>query len=228
VTTVCLVHGAWHGAWCWERLAPELEARGARVVAPDLPCEDVDAGVSAYAAIVEEALGDADDVVLVGHSLGAATAALVAGRRPVRVLVHLSGLVPFPGEPTLRTVEDGALLPGFARSTVKDELERTSWPDPAAAVHDLYPDAPHDLALRAAERLRPQARAPMREPWPLDRLPDVETVSVVCRDDRAVSPEWSRRTAHERLGIEPVELPGAHSPFLSRPIELAELLLSLG
>ena len=52
-------------------------------------------------------------------------------------------------------------------------------------------------------------------------------MSIVCRDDRAVSPDWSRAAARELLGVEPVELPGSHSPFLSRPAELADLLVSL-
>jgi len=227
MTTFCLVHGAWHGGWCWERLAPELEARGAQVVAPDLPCEDVDAGISAYADVVDTALGEADDVVLVGHSLGGVTIPVVAARRPVRRLVFLCAFVPTPGEPITRAIAAGALLPGFAVSTAKDERERTYWPDPAAAVHDLFDDAPPDAALEAAARLRRQARAPLREPCPLDELPDVERASIVCRDDRAISPDWSRAAAQELLGVEPVELPGSHSPFLSRPAELAELLVSL-
>src|SRR3954454_25062964 len=112
MTTFWLVHGAWHGGWCWERLAPELEARGAQVVAPDLPCEDVDAGVSVYADVVDKALGEADDVVLVGHSLGGLTIPLVAARRPVRRLVYLCAFVPTPGEPITRAIAAGALLPG--------------------------------------------------------------------------------------------------------------------
>src|SRR5207245_8677013 len=62
-----LVHGAWHGGWCWDLLRAELEARGHAVDAPDLPCEDVAAGVEEYAAVVPAA-----DVV-VGHSLGGYT-----------------------------------------------------------------------------------------------------------------------------------------------------------
>ena len=227
MTTFCLVHGAWHGGWCWELLAPELEARGGRVVAPDLPCEDVDAGVSVYAEVVDAALDDADDVVLVGHSLGGVTIPVVAARRPVRGLAYLCAFVPTPGEPIMRAIAAGALLPGFGASTVKDELERTYWPDAAVAVHDLCHDTPADSALEAMARLRRQARAPLREPCPLDELPDVERMSIVCRDDRAVSPDWSRAAAQTLLGVEPVELPGSHSPFLSRPAELAELLVSL-
>jgi len=79
--TFALVHGAWHGAWAWDALIPELEARGHRVVAPDLPCEDVDAGTAEYAGVVIEALDGSDDAIVVGHSLGGMTIPLVPARR---------------------------------------------------------------------------------------------------------------------------------------------------
>ena len=59
------------------RSDPELEARGHRVVAPDLPCEDVDAGIAEYAGVVIEALDGSDDAIVVGHSLGGMTIPLV-------------------------------------------------------------------------------------------------------------------------------------------------------
>jgi hypothetical protein len=151
---------------------------------------------------------------------------LVAARRPVGMLVYLCALVPTPGEPAARVMEE-ALLPGFPSAIVRDELGRSYWVDPAAAVRDLFGDAPRDMALEAAARLRRQARAPSLEPCPLGELPDTARVSVVCGEDRAVSPAWSRTAARELLGVEPLELPGSHSPFLSRPVELAELLCSL-
>ncbi|XVV00878.1 hypothetical protein ACQPW3_26075 [Actinosynnema sp. CA-248983] len=46
--------------------------------------------------------------------------------------------------------------------------------------------------------------------------PAVETVSITCADDRVVNPDWSDRVARERLGVEPLRIPGGHSPFLSR------------
>ena len=52
MTTFALVHGAWHGAWCWERLLEPLERRGHGALAVDLPAEDLDAGLDAYADIV--------------------------------------------------------------------------------------------------------------------------------------------------------------------------------
>ena len=54
--TFGLVHGAWHGAWCWERLVPELELLGHRTVAVDLPAEDPHAGLTRYAELTAAAL----------------------------------------------------------------------------------------------------------------------------------------------------------------------------
>src|SRR3954447_8046026 len=99
MTTFALVHGAWHGAWCWGLLVPELESLGHRVVAVDLPCDDPRATFSTYADIVVSALDGepSDDIVLVGHSLGGLTVPLVAARRPVQHMVFVSALIAVPG-----------------------------------------------------------------------------------------------------------------------------------
>lgn len=52
MATFALVHGAWHRGWAWELLRPELETLGHTVATPDLPCEDIDAGVEEYARLV--------------------------------------------------------------------------------------------------------------------------------------------------------------------------------
>ena len=61
--------------------------------------------------------------------------------------------------------------------------------------------------------------------WCWERL--IPELQILCRNDRAVDPDWSRRVARERLGVEAIELPGGHSPFLSRPAELAARLDAL-
>jgi pimeloyl-ACP methyl ester carboxylesterase len=228
VTTFALVHGAWHGAWCWERLGPELERRGHAVVAPDLPCDDPDATFADYADVVARAIGDAgDDVVLLGHSLGGMTIPLVAARRPVRALVYLCALVPVPGASLVDQLraEPETFVPGYADGVAPAPDRRAShWVDFAAARDRLYGDCPEPDARWAFERLRAQSAAPNRVPCPLEALPRAPAVSIVCAEDRIVDPAWSRRVARERLGVEPVELDGGHSPFLSRPAELAALL----
>ena len=107
MTTFALVHGAFHGAWCWERLAPLLRQAGHDVVAMDLPAEDGSASSDTYADVVCASLdGCGDDVVLVGHSFGGHTIPLVAARRPVRHLVYLCALVPEIGRNLYDQVAD--------------------------------------------------------------------------------------------------------------------------
>jgi pimeloyl-ACP methyl ester carboxylesterase len=225
MATVALVHGAWHGPWCWERLVPELEALGHRVVAVDLPAEDPAAGLTRYAELTTDALGDADEVVLVGHSLGGGAIPIVATLRPVRHLVFLTALIPEPGKSvTDRYTEENVFVPGFAGNTATREDGASFWTDAEAAARCFYHDCTREDAAWAMGRLRAQSDAPRTEPWPLDRLPDVERTSILCRDERCLRPEWSRRMSREQLGVEPVELDGGHSPFLSRPRELAAVI----
>ena len=229
MATFVLVHGAWHGAWCWERLIPELEIRGQRSIAVDLPCDDVTAGNAAYAECVLAAAAGADDVVLVGHSLGGLTVPLVAAARPVRRLVYLCALLPQPGVSLVDQIErePEIFVPGFGAGIARDAEGRSYWQDVDAAADALYDACPRQLASWAVARLRPQARMPSVEPCPLAELPGAESVSLFASDDAAIDPDWSRRAARDRLGAAAMELPGDHSPFLGRPAELADVLLSV-
>ena len=205
MATFCLVHGAWHGGWAWDPLRAELEARGHDVVAPDLPCDDCGAGVEEYAACVRDALGGVDDAVVLGHSLGGLTIPLV----PARLRVFLCALVAGTGWKDV-------FVPGFGDARVRDELGRSFYPEPADAARELqYPSGSTALAAR----LRPQA--------PVDsdaRRPAGPAVYVVCARDAVIRPEWQRHLAHDVLGVEAIELDAGHSPMLSHPRELAELL----
>ena len=222
MTTFALVHGAWHGPWCWERLQPELETRGHRVVAVDLPSEDPALGSADYAAVVTHALrGVAGDVVVVGHSLAGLAIPLVAAARPVRRLVFLCALLPQVGL-SLRE-QEGVFVDGFGAALVRDELDRSYWPEGTAA-QGLYPECPPATAAWASARLCRQSHLPSLETTPFETWPAVESTYVLGVRDHCVDPAWSRRAARERLGIEPIELDAGHSPFLTCPRELAELL----
>ena len=84
MATFAIAHGAGDVAWSWHLVGAELEERGHEMVAVDLPCEDDDATFSDYADTVVQAVGDRDDVVVVGHSLGGYTATLAAERLGAR------------------------------------------------------------------------------------------------------------------------------------------------
>ena len=228
MATFGLVHGAGHGAWCWERLIPILEALGHRAFAMDLPCDDPTAGTARYAEVVDRAIPPANDLVLVGHSLGGLTVPLVAARRPVWRLVFLCALIPEFGRSLAdqvaadRELYDPVLRLHPGRVTDPDG---TVWFRDEAAARDVFMHdcTPADVRWAFA-RLRPQAAAPRREACPLSAWAPGEKAYILCREDRAVSPAWSRRAARARLGLEPIELDGSHSPFISRPAALAAVL----
>jgi hypothetical protein len=105
-----------------------------------------------------------------------------------------------------------------------DEHRRNAWIDEALTRELLFDDVDAETAHAAFERLRPQALHPYAQPFSLERFPETASTYVVCADDRMVGPDWSRHVARERLGADLIELPGGHSPFLSRPAQLADLL----
>jgi hypothetical protein len=198
-----LVHGAWHGGWCWDPVRAELEARGHEVHTPDLPCEDVTAGVEEYAAAVPEA------EVVVGHSLaGLAIPYVEAGTH-----VFLTALV---GGTDLTWTE--VFVPGFGEGRTRDGLGRSYYPDPAVAATELQYPAEY---VSLASRLRRQA------PFDPDPPPVERSAYVVCARDAVIRPDWQRRVARNVLGVAPHELDAGHSPMLERPRELAALLDAL-
>jgi len=225
MATFVLVHGAWHGPWCWERLVPELEARGHRALTPALPVTDGSATFEQYAAPVDVAVAEAGpDAIVVGHSLGAMVLPLVS--RPAARHVSLCGVIPnvggFPwddapefGRPGAYDCEQGA----------DGSMSYTSL---EVATFAFYADCSSADAAWAFERLVPQNSSGLwNRPYPATSLPDVPRTAIAALDDHAITIEFSRAVIEPRLGVTPLEIPGGHSPFLSRPALLADLLVSL-
>jgi pimeloyl-ACP methyl ester carboxylesterase len=231
MTTFALVHGAWHGAWCWELLEPRLHDFGHRVITMDLPSDDSTETFEGYAEVVVRAIreGGADDTVVVGHSLAGLTIPLVAARQPVKRLVYLCALVPSPGRSFADQMGEEDMLDRtyLAGLNGPDAEGRRAWVDEAVAHDVLFADCDETAAHSAFNRLRPQAATPYGPPCPLIDLSTIPSTYVLCREDRLVNPAWSRTVARERLNADVIELPGSHSPFLSRPAELAALLHDL-
>jgi pimeloyl-ACP methyl ester carboxylesterase len=225
MATFGLVHGGWHDSWCWERVTPLLQALGHDVVTMDLPCDDPSADLDTYAGVVCDALDGADDVIVVGHSLGGLTAGLVAAHRPLRHLVYLCALLPDIGRSWFDQVaeEPEMMCPGWDAALEQDDQSRTTWGDRDLARRLLYADCDESTVAEALAHLRPQVGLGS-VPFEPAEFPAVRTTSVVCTDDRMVDAGWARRAARERFGADVVELPGGHSPFLSRPAALADVL----
>jgi pimeloyl-ACP methyl ester carboxylesterase len=232
-----LVHGAWHGAWCWQRLRPLLEADGHGVHTPDLPGHGADrtprAGVSmpAYIDRVVDAVDAAGGpVILVGHSMGGMVISGVAEARPasIALLVYLTASLPRDGE-SLFDLE--AMNPS---TSLRDGMSMSA-DGSAAHVRDdrlqalFYQDCPDaDIAL-AREHLVPQAMTPMVEMLALtaDGFGRVPKHYIMCSADRALVPAFQQAQLARYPGLPVSTLDTGHSPFFARPRALADLLSGL-
>jgi hypothetical protein len=225
-----LLHGAWHGGWCWDRVRQELRAAGHLSVAPNLPCDDVDAGWVQYAEVAMAAVPDArDELVLVAHSLAGGVVPLIATRLGASRLVLLCSAPPEPGrslDQSLGGVTDLTDPAALVFRTSMDSAGRYVWPSYSAARFAMYADCKPAAAESAYANLRPQATKPFSDPLPISAWPDIPLTFIVCADDRMGRAEPLRTLARRRFGLDAVELPGGHSPFLSRPAELTHALLN--
>jgi pimeloyl-ACP methyl ester carboxylesterase len=228
VTTFVLIHGASSNAWSFSRLAPLLTSSGHSVVAPDLPISDESAGFAEYTDTVVRAIGTRPPVVLVGASMGAYTAALVAGRVPTALLVLLTPMIPAPGEGIgtwFGTTGQREAVEAYAAEQGIDPAELNPSVDPRATFfHDLPADLVAEMEAVGAPE---QAGGIFGAPYPLQRWPEVPTRVVAGRDDRMFPLPFVRRLAQERLGVEPDVVPAGHLAALGHPREVATTLLRL-
>jgi pimeloyl-ACP methyl ester carboxylesterase len=200
------VHGAWHGGWCFRRVAEELVRRGHDVATPDLPCEQVGLSPVDYAQL----LGPAPDAIVVGHSLGG----LTIGQMEARTRVYLGALLP------VENVYAEAFVDGFG-GFVRDEQGRSYWPDAETAARGMYPDCSRAESDWAFAQLRRQAPvAAVTGPF------GAGDVVIATLRDGAVDSGWQSRTGRAH-GARVIELNAGHSPFITQPGELADVLSSL-
>lgn len=218
---VLLVHGLWHGAWAWDAVAAGLRDRGVPVRALDLPMRTLDGD----AAVVRDALDTAaGPVVLAGHSYGGAVITAAGDHPAVGRLVYLAAFA------LTETESISRVAPG--------EYTRPSdGPDPAAgmfvvdgedvhmnaelAADVLYPGN-QAAAAEAARRVRPVGRALFSARPPAAAWRTRPATYVVCADDRMVDPALQRIMAARCATV--LEWPGDHSPQVSRPGDVVELL----
>jgi len=225
--TVVLVHGAWHGAWCWGKVVDGLRAEGVPVVAIDLPGHGASpeplGDLLADAAALRQTLDGLDDAVVCGHSYGGAVVTEGAADHPaVRHLVFVASFPLAPGESCSEsvTLPEPVDLSKLAAAIRDDGGVLTIDPDVAADAfyHDCSP-ADVELALRS---LGPQRRESLATKVRRASWADRPTTYAVCTEDRAV-PVRLQRVLAERA-TEVVEWPTSHSPFLSRPELVTSLL----
>lgn len=229
-----LIHGAWHGAWCWRKLTPLLESAGHTVVTPDLPAmgadrtdpADVtlDSWVRFGAGLVAR---QSEPVVLVGHSRAGIVVSQVAELVPERIrrLVYIAGFMLPSGQrlaDAARADEDSLVSSNMipAASGITCTVRREVLRD---AFFGHCTNADYEFALA---NLSPEPLKPLVTPLKLSarRFGSVPRSYVECLQDRAVTLPAQRRM-QAALPCDTVHsLDADHSPFFSRAPELARLL----
>jgi pimeloyl-ACP methyl ester carboxylesterase len=228
-----LIHGAWHGAWCWHKVVARLRAHGHRVHAIDLPSHGIDSTAPAevtlddYVTRIGNALDGMERPILVAHSMGGIAGSQAAERRPEAIakLVYVAAFM----------LRDGACLLDVALKDTRSLATPNLVVDEPHGIVDIRRSAtrevfygactPQDVCL-AETVLKPNALRPFGTPLHLSETAygRVPRYYVTARDDRAISLEVQQEMIAQSPCRQVFELATDHSPFLSAPDELVATL----
>jgi pimeloyl-ACP methyl ester carboxylesterase len=235
MSTYILVHGAFHGGWCYERIVPLLEAAGHTAIAVDLPGHGnnrvpmaqvtLDNYVDHVCKVVEAQDGP---VILVGHSLGGMTITQVTERLPEKVawVVYLTAVMPANGQSRAdlaklegdNTVVSNRIPSADGLSvTMRDEVIQPTF----------YGECSDEDVARAKEQLVPQALQIFQQPARTTpgRFGAVKRAYIECLRDNAIKINMQRLMIDAQPCDRVFTLDTDHSPFYSAPQDLADTLL---
>ena len=232
MSTFVLVHGAWHGGWVWQRVAPLLRAAGHEVHTPTLT------GVSDRAHLLSPSVGlrthvedvvalirawDLDDVVLVGHSYAGQVITGVADRVPDRVArrVYLDAFVGDDGDAAVDLQPE--TIAGHYRESVA--TAGFGWLIPVRSLQVLGVTEQSDVDWLSA-RLTPHPWLSYTEPLRLSGAVErVPAAFAECTDWMGVFQPHAERAAARGWPVHTIAT--GHEAMVTAPKELAGLLLSL-
>jgi pimeloyl-ACP methyl ester carboxylesterase len=221
MSTFVLIPGAGSGPDHWKLVRPLLEAAGHDTVAPDLPNDDNLAGLPEYTAAALDAIGDREELILVGQSLGAFTAASIAAERETDLIVYLNAMIPVEGE----TPGEWWGNTGHAEAAAEILAAHgppSSWTEPDFEVIFLHDVPPENLTVEV-----PRQQGGGVFGTPLKSYPSGTPARAIGgARDRIFPLEFQRALARERLDVELDAIPSGHLAALANPDALAALLLT--
>ena len=215
-----LIPGAGGAGWYWHLVAAELTRRGHEVVAPDLPAADPSAGLDRYVDVVLEAMGTISAAVIVGQSMGALVAPLVAVATSAPSMVLVAPMIPAPGESGGQWWQSTGHAAAAAALAVAQGRDPDSFDPLTVFLHDVPPE----LVELSAFHNPDQSDRPFHDPWPLDSWPPIATRVIAGRFDRFFPLDFMRAVTVTRLGFEPEVIDTGHLPALAAPVALAAML----
>jgi pimeloyl-ACP methyl ester carboxylesterase len=237
---IVLVHGAWHTPDQWGALGAALDDRGLEWVAVDLPSAGPEFGarvdptgeevatVPLLSADVAETVAVLDAIgrptIVVGHSYGGFVLSQAGHHPSVEHLVFLCAFVPEQGESLVDIASAPPIAPIVGALSLSEDRLLLSI-DPELAPFVFYGDLSDSAASAATEKLVPSIALTFDEPAGYPAWKDVPSTMVRCLDDNAIHPERQAQMGAKLDRV--IDLPSSHSPFLSRPEEVASVLAEL-
>lgn len=219
--TLLLVHGSWHGPWCWEKLTPELDRLGIGWRTVALPSVGTDpkalGGVAEDARAIEKAAAIPGDVVVLAHSYAGVPTTEAKFGPNVRHLIYLGAFMPDVGQSLVNLLPPGPLPP-----FVRDNGDGTTGVVLEHAVATFYADVEPAIAAWAVAKLRPHNGVCNVTPVAHASWRDIPSTYILLTEDFACPTIVQRQTCHQAGTV--IELEGSHSPFLAKPAKLAKAL----
>ena len=238
MATFVMIHGAWHGGWCFEPLRARLEGAGHALVAPDLPGMGGDDEVLARVTLdqwagftVETCRAQPGLVLLCGHSRGGIVLSRAAERDPqaMAALVYICAMLIPSGMSRVEFQQDAVANPAFQAIIGPTPGGQGTVIDAANAAPVFAQLSPPDLIADQLSRLAAEPNGPRATPLSLTeaRFGSVPRHYIECVHDRTIPIEDQRRMQGLQPCASVTTLEADHSPFLSAPDALAEALLAL-
>jgi len=235
MTTFVLLHGAFHGGWCWAPVADLLRAGGHRVFTPTqtgladrrhLMSRDITLDTFVLDLVELLEAEELTDVVLVGHSFGGNAISGAADRMPERIrhLIYLDSMVLEDGEKPIDAL--GPEVAAGRRRLAESSSGGLSVPPPAPAVFGV-PDGPGaDWLIR---RLTPQPLGAYEGIMRLMHPPGNgrPCTYIACVDPIYAPLEGARLRVRNRPGWAWRELATGHDAMVTAPEALAEMLVDI-
>lgn len=238
MATFVLVHGAWQGGWCWQKLIPYLREAGHEVYAPTLSglgershLSSCDIDLSCHIQDIVNVLRyqDLEDVILIGHSYGGMVITGVADKCPERLsqLVYLDALVPENGQSTMDQMAPTSTVPAKVVENSTKSIEGV--PPESSEAMGITNSA--DIKWME-ERVVPHPRGTLTEPLYLhgDKTYEIARTYISCTIGQTKSMPSIAQAAQRiqsESGWHYLELKSGHSAMIIVPKELAEMLISL-